>query len=59
MLRDQARAVLTAIREPSEAMVDRGTSEIPYDDDHGVDREMRAKACWESMIDAALTEGGK
>lgn len=44
---DQAVAVLTAIREPSEGMVEAGR--WPAEDDGPV-------ACWTAMIDAALSE---
>ena len=52
-----ARAVLRAIREPNEGMMARGANEIPFDDEHGVDRELRAVGVWQAMIDAALEEG--
>lgn len=54
-----ARAVLMAIREPSDAMVDKG-SDIPCDDhvSGGVIYSTAAetKAAWQAMIDAALEE---
>lgn len=43
-----ARAVLMAIREPSEAMITAGTDYRP------VHPEVRSKECWIAMIDAAL-----
>lgn len=50
--RSTARAVLTAIREPSEGMWQAG-------DDHCEHRDTAdPKAVWQAMIDAALSEGG-
>lgn len=45
-----ARAVLLAIREPSDAMREQGYYEIAYG-------ENGAKAIWQRMIDVALEEG--
>ena len=50
--RDLARAVLTAIREPSEGMVLDG---ISASDDRFSDGS--ASTIWQAMIDAALAEG--
>lgn len=55
-LRALARAVLTAIREPSEAMLDRGMDGAPdldcsFEPDH-------SRIVWQAMIDAALGEQG-
>lgn len=49
----QARAVLQAIREPSEAMVVKGTDAYVTMGHYRVD----SKDCWQLMIDAALEEG--
>lgn len=49
----QAKAVLEAIREPSEAMVRLGGCRM----DDGGDSD--AVLVWQAMIDAALTETGK
>jgi hypothetical protein len=47
--RDQARAVLLAIREPSEGMKVHGSNYTSNDYED-------AECCWQAMIDAALTE---
>lgn len=58
-----AGAVLTAIREPSEAMVDSGIEafwpgdEAAYPDEHG-GCEPAINAAWQAMINAALAEEG-
>lgn len=56
--RDAARAVLTAIREPSEGMVGEGAYQIPCGQgvDEGPPNARDAKDCWQAMIDAALSE---
>ena len=46
-----ARAVLTAIRDPSEGMADAGSKAAAY---HGED----GRPVWQAMIDAALSEDG-
>lgn len=48
-----ARAVLEAIREPSEAMLDAGeeNGQVPYEPGIFV------REAWQAMIDAALEEG--
>lgn len=48
-----ARAVLMAIREPSEAMQMQGRAVMPELDEPLLDD---ATNCWQAMIDAALTE---
>ncbi|WP_260581169.1 hypothetical protein [Sphingopyxis sp. PET50] len=52
----KARAVLTAIREPSEGMREAGAGQLfgAASDDWGED----AKKVWVAMIEAALTENG-
>lgn len=47
--RDAARAVLQAIREPSDAMLDAG--------DIWTNEQCSPDAIWQAMIDAALEEG--
>lgn len=52
---EAARAVLQAIREPSEAMTKAGSAVLP-----GIPRpqtEMDSELAWQAMIDAALEEG--
>jgi len=44
----QARAVLSALREPDEGMIEAGTDYRP------VNPQVRAKDCWQAMIDQAL-----
>lgn len=53
MFEDQVRAVLEAIREPSEVMAKAGTDALP-----AFEAPLRADAsdCWQAMIDAALSE---
>lgn len=46
-----ARAVLTAMREPTDEMVDVG-----YDADPDDDGDMAPKSVWKAMIDEALSE---
>jgi len=54
--RELARAALTAMREPTEAMVVAGCGEIiPQDMDTNNVRE-QAHDCWRAMIDAALVQ---
>lgn len=55
---DQARAVLEAIREPSEGMVKEGAYQIPCGQgvEEGPPNASDAKDCWQAMIDAALSE---
>lgn len=50
-----ARAVLEAIREPSEGMREQGAGQLfgSASDDWGDD----ARLVWQAMIDAALSEG--
>ncbi len=43
-----ARAVLSALREPDEGMIEAGT------DYRAVNPRVRAKDCWQAMIDQAL-----
>lgn len=52
------RAVLTAIREPSEGMVRAGGKNMDHEGATLPD-ELRDRAleCWKAMIDAALDEG--
>lgn len=45
----RTRAILTAIREPSEGMADAGSKAAAY---HGED----GRPVWQAMIDAALNE---
>lgn len=54
---DVARAVLTAIREPSEGMETAGVVEGDWNRDN-LDLGEEAKKVWAAMIDAALSEGG-
>lgn len=49
----EARAMLTAIREPTAAMLDPGGNQPPYFDFH---RRDDAKGIWQAMIDTALKE---
>lgn len=49
---DMARAVLTAIREPSEAMVEAGFRGREF----GMTMGEGATATWQAMVDAALQE---
>lgn len=53
---EATRAVLRAIREPSEAMVRTGGSQCNNPDDFECDGD-QAVATWQAMIDAALGEG--
>lgn len=62
-----ARAALTALREPSEAMIDDGEIAVDDCEDSGkdsygtysyIDGRRAAFEAWQSMIDAALAEGG-
>lgn len=52
-MQDAARAVLEAIREPSEAMVKAGKDALP-----AFEAPLQADAsdCWQAMIDAAIFE---
>lgn len=54
-----ARAVLQAIREPSEGMITEGAYTIPCGGggEIGPPNERDALNCWQAMIDAALEEG--
>ena len=56
--RHVVRAVLTAMREPTEAMRDAGDMHATYDygdSEHGFfDGEVSVEPIWEAMIDAAL-----
>ena len=58
---NQVRAVLTAIREPSEAMKAAGRTCEPFLKEPGqkpmTPGQIIACACYEAMIDAALAEG--
>lgn len=57
-LKAMVRAVLTAIREPSEEMGFAG-SEVPVDTGHGFDTRAMPSAnrlIWQGMIDAMLAE---
>lgn len=50
-----ARAVLQAIREPSDAMVSDGADMIPCSGgDEGPPNYRAARQCWQAMIEAAL-----
>jgi hypothetical protein len=53
---DDARAVLAAIRQPSEEMVSHGALQLAEGDGVDVDLQQVA-AAWRQMIDAALAEG--
>lgn len=55
---NSARAVLEAIREPSEGMVKEGAYQIPCGQgvEEGPPNASDAKDCWQAMIDAALSE---
>lgn len=49
------RAVLSAIREPSEGMKERGAEDIPWDFySSPAERKAQAQEVWREMIDAAL-----
>jgi hypothetical protein len=52
--RDVARAVLQAIREPSQAMIEVGNRHFPDYPEGMPDDDPRD--CWQAMIDAALSE---
>ena len=52
-LRQHARAVIKAMREPSEAMVDQGYEPIRFTEVAG---HLDAKRCYQAFIDAALSE---
>ena len=52
-----ARAVLTAIREPSEVMSEAGGEFCENHNCHKDDMACDAHDCWQAMIDAALEEG--
>ena len=51
----EARAVITAIRQPSEAMIEAGLAECSADWRESVCREFLPDI-WKAMIDAALAE---
>lgn len=54
---DEARAVLQAIREPSEAMVSSAHHGIEFSDGLSESEYKDAPiACWQAMVDAALSE---
>lgn len=55
--RRRARAVLTAIREPSEGMIVKGQQTVMehWQRDDGPDEDS-AEQAWQAMIDAALSE---
>lgn len=53
-----ARAVLEAIREPSEGMCVAGGENIVHSDGQTEPDTDAAKSVWQAMIDAALSEGG-
>lgn len=50
----KVRAVLTALREPTEVMLQSGGEVLR---ESVITRTMFAKAVWQAMIDAALNEG--
>lgn len=50
----RVRAVLTAIREPSEGMVRAGDDAITYHPEDIICNQ--SEPCWQAMIDAALAE---
>lgn len=54
------RAVLREIREPSEAMIERGISDGLHNQPSGdnPDTDRMATDTWQAMIDAALSEAG-
>jgi hypothetical protein len=54
---NQVRAVLTAIREPSEGMKVAGGENIVHSDEQTEPDTRTAADVWASMIDAALSEG--
>lgn len=55
--RDQARAVLQAIREPSAEMVEAaGNQDLGLPRNDGFIGPVAASIAWHSMIDAALSE---
>ena len=49
---DEADAVLDAMREPTERMIEGGVTA-----DHGGTLGSRTIKCWQAMIDAAISEG--
>lgn len=57
----EVRAVLTAIREPSEAMINAadvdGALDATYPDSEGSFATGGERLAWQAMIDAALAEG--
>jgi hypothetical protein len=55
LFRDQARAVLIAIREPTEGMAANGADVLPRNLE--ANHQEVAKDVWRAMIAAALTEG--
>lgn len=52
-----ARAVLTAMREPTEAMIQAGAEKLPSVVDTMGEADEAASDAWRAMIDAALEEG--
>ncbi|USA40214.1 hypothetical protein NCF86_03395 [Pelagerythrobacter marinus] len=52
-----ARAVLQAIRVPTEAMVEIAANQGVWDDDMNIPPSQAAEEVWQAMIDAALKEG--
>lgn len=58
MYRENARAAILAIREPSEAMVRAGGANMDHEGATLPDElEQRASTSWRAMIDAMLEEG--
>lgn len=55
--KEAARAVLTAIREPSEAMLAKGGHNGPWDAFAAPDEKDNARDVYLAMIDALLEEG--
>lgn len=53
-LRENVRAVLRAIREPTDHMLISGRAPLPEHDEPLLED---AENCWQAMIDAALAEG--
>jgi hypothetical protein len=53
---DEVRAVLRAIYEPTEEMIEEGAYVIPIGQgaEEGPPNVKDARACWQAMIDAAL-----
>jgi hypothetical protein len=56
---DQVRAVLEALREPSEVVIEAGTEPFDWGPGGGWGPDPNAEAVWKAMIDAILSEQEK